>query len=209
MWGSDWGLCGGGDSGPSARCRSRGPTLPTTTPASQTHPAPCRLQQRLQAGQHDRPALADAGIHAAARFQLVVGDGQPHHVLVGHDVEGDPAVGSGIVGLRGGGPGDDQTRGRGAFHHFADQLDRARFVGAHMLPARTGLPVRDVFMAPVAAGDLGAGDGLEHLLWRGGDIDHVDEAGGLCGHRHSPSSSRFRSCSRLRRCCSNLRTQRS
>ena len=45
-----------------------------------------RFKQGLQAGKNDRPALRDALGHAAAGFELVVGDGQAHHAVVCFDV---------------------------------------------------------------------------------------------------------------------------
>lgn len=49
--------------------------------------------------------------------------------------------------MRGGRPGDYQSRGQNAVHHIADQFDLSFIVGAHAPPARAADIARQVFMA--------------------------------------------------------------
>ena len=148
------------------------------------------LEQRLQVREHLRPAAGDAGEHLRILLQVLVRDGEANQaVALRLDVDGDARMLGLVAGIGGPGPGVDQAARRRAFDHLADDVDRARAVGALVLPARAGLPVGDIDPSalraradPVLGHHVGVDERLPHLLRRGRDVGHVYEAR-LCRHR--------------------------
>src|SRR3569833_3752568 len=96
-----------------------------------------------------------------------------------------------------------------AFQHLAGDVDDVRAGNADHVPSGAGLPVRDIGLAPILAGEFRGGDGVPHLLGRAGDVGGVDEFGLCLGLGHwSFSSACMRLWSAWSRSCSYLPIQR-
>src|SRR6202030_3981999 len=62
-----------------------------------------------------------------------------------------------------------------ALDHFTDQIECAGLVGPAMLPTRTRLPVRDVFVSPIVPREAGFQQPLPDLIGRPTNIDGIDK----------------------------------
>ncbi|BAB51072.1 mll4411 [Mesorhizobium japonicum MAFF 303099] len=180
----------------------------------ETSPSPFRwralealagLEQALETGQHQRPALTDIRDQPVWAVGLV-GDGKLHQLAVLFYGEGAARVAV-FLDLRHPliAPFDDQAPRRVDLEDLARVGDAA--VGEDQFPAGADLPLALLIGAeeelPV---ELRVGQRLPELFGRGADVGHVNEA---VAHQSSLSRRFFRSLNASSRWRSNLPIQRS
>src|SRR5215510_14563552 len=134
-----------------------------------------RLELRLEAGQNPWPAGTDLSQHLGAGGQRLVSDAQAHHVFDGFELEGDATMLAAVRRIGRFRPGQHQPVWRIALDDFTDQIQRVAIIDATMFPARSGLPVGNVFVRPILPREASIEQSMPDLLGRCPNVDYVDE----------------------------------